>query len=794
MTRFATALVAVALGVAGFHATDCRRNPSGSTTPDAGGPCDAARAGRARVSGLLAQGKLDRALRVIARSNELCPGEAPRTWPEEVTTLAEIGREPEALKLADAIDASLTADAAAREASRKARVLAREPRPEADTLVHSGLAARAKGDSPAAQRSFDRAIERLRPGGGLQVEVLDEMKFVGTMAWSPDGRLLGVALPESVVVFDARTWQPRYRFHAAARALAFAPDGLTLAAADGTIRLLPLGPPVGGVPRSIEVRFDETSHSVDVLAFSPDGKTLAVGSYDGSVGVVPADSGAPLHILKSRGGRADRVALLAFSADSKAVRAITVDGTVRTLALDPRAAASPQKLPFAVGASRDDPTDWSFTRSVLALSADGKTVASGPHDGDLRLATVGSSAPPRVLWPVTNGDGAAFSPDGKALAWGSGDAIHVTTLDGSAPQVALHVDRDPAFSLAFSPDGNTLASGQHELHLWHLDSASAPRLDASVQATQVVFSPDGSTLAVVASDGTLRLMAPGSDTGPRAIDRGGVPAARVLAAAFSPDSKTVASGEDSGMVYLWPVRSPGPPRAFDTTVHRRVNAVAFAPDGKMLAAGSDDRVVRVWTLHATGSSGASAPPRMLEGHKLAVTAVAFSPDGATLASGSQDRSVRLWPLASEATPRVLEDQVEILSTAFSPDGKRLASGDRLWELDSTATPRHLEGIRHVFSADGKWIGSIVPRGIALRSSVGASTGLTIVTLRATDGSSVAAAVTEDGHFAILGEKAREYVVCVAGVRVYPLELCEERFEVPDLVARVVAQDGSYLLP
>jgi WD40 repeat protein len=349
------------------------------------------------------------------------------------------------------------------------------------------------------------------------------------------------------------------------------------------------------------------------------------------------------------------------------------------------------------------------------------------------------------------------------------------------------VDRDPVWSLAFSPDGNTLVSGQPEMHTWHLDSASPPELDATVQAARLVFSPDGATLAVVASDGTLRLAHTGSATSPRTMDRGDVAGARVLAPAFSPDSKTIATGEDSGRVHLWPVRPGQAPLALETGRRQRVNAVAFSRDGKRLAAGSDDRVVRLWSL---GPGGPVTPPRVLEGHTLAVTSVTFSPDSSLLASGSQDRTLRVWPLAPEAPARVLEDRVAIASVAFSPDGKELTSASLLWELDATAKPRPLDGVDHAFSPDGTWLGSLVARGIELRSTADLRVGVLLVTQRAADRSSVAVALTLE----LFGDRARDAVVCRAGARLYPLDVCEERLVVPGLLAKVVARDESYLLP
>ena len=68
--------------------------------------CEAAAADRARVSGLLAEGKLDRAARVLEHAGALCPARARETWAALVTTLVEVGRRDEARRLANLIEAT----------------------------------------------------------------------------------------------------------------------------------------------------------------------------------------------------------------------------------------------------------------------------------------------------------------------------------------------------------------------------------------------------------------------------------------------------------------------------------------------------------------------------------------------------------------------------------------------------------------------------------------------------------------------------------------------------------------
>jgi len=122
--------------------------------------------------------------------------------------------------------------------------------------------------------------------------------------------------------------------------MAFSPDGklLAIAAGDGTVRLWKpaTGQAVGALPA-------EPGGRVNAVAFSPDGRLLASADGDGTVRLwntaTRQAAGGP---LPASTGSGESVLGVAFSPDGKLLASADADGTVRTwlmpLFADPYAA------------------------------------------------------------------------------------------------------------------------------------------------------------------------------------------------------------------------------------------------------------------------------------------------------------------------------------------------------------------------------------------------------------------------------------------------------------------------
>jgi WD40 repeat protein len=279
---------------------------------------------------------------------------------------------------------------------------------------------------------------------------------------------------------------------------------------------------------------------VTAVAFSPDGRWLAAGTY-GQVAIWDLHSAQPVKLLTSVLGAVNDAR---FSPDGKL---LAVAGGQPSAKGDLRIyQTSDWKLLAALGGHQD-------TVFSVAFSPDGKCLASASFDKTVRLWNVSNFKLERTF--THHSDfvySVAFSPDGLWLASASKDRS-VKTVDtntGNSRFTFSGMEQD-VLAVAVSPDGKTVVSAGLEpaLHWWNSQTGERVRLQNghSIAVNEICFSKDGRYVVSGGSDQTIRIWDGVSGSLQRSISVGSV----VYAVAVNPDGKRIASGSFDGLVRLW---------------------------------------------------------------------------------------------------------------------------------------------------------------------------------------------------------------------------------------------------
>jgi len=443
----------------------------------------------------------------------------------------------------------------------------------------------------------------------------------------------------------------------------------------------------------------ERKDMVQVVAYSPDDETIAVGGYDGKVVLLDSST---FDVLKE------------LEIGDRYISAVAYSPSGNTIAVG----GSDEKFVLLDGSTFEVLKNLEIGNCIraVAYSPDGNTIAIF---GNRKVILLDSFTFVSKEHEIGGVGVVAYSPDGKYIAIGESNKVFL--LDSCNFQVLNeHERRGLVKALAYSPDGKIIAVGGYEKKVVLLDSISFETLKEQeiVDCVQAVaYSPDGNTIVFGGYNETVEggyngkvvLLDSTSFEKVKEHQRGLSMYMYHCVVAYSPDGKTIAVGGSDKKVVL-----------LDTTTFDSLNeyerkdtirAVSYSPDGKTIASHGNNTVVLLdsSTSEVLREQSVSLDP---------ICTLTYSPDSKTIVvEGIKDFLSSSICLLDSTTLKTLQCGLYGQdAVAFSPDGKTIATNGldgkailldtTTWKVTHELTIGGSRGIRVAkiaYSHDGKSI-------------------------------------------------------------------------------------------
>lgn len=325
----------------------------------------------------------------------------------------------------------------------------------------------------------------------------------------------------------------------------------------------------------------------------------------------------------------------------------------------------------------------------------GGLVASGGRDSSIRLWHTETGRLIRVFDGHTGSvRDVAFTPDDTRLVSAGDKRVIVWNVHTGEVERTLSGEHDVHASTV-SPDGKQVATGgSNAVHLYDLETGeklwTATGHENSI--SDLGFSPDGKSLASASADGTVRIWSARSGDAIRIFDahEDGVPTV-----SWHPSGKRLASGDYTGTVHIWTATSGSIKASLE--VHASAQSLDFSPDGNEL-------VVARWRAELPEQNGTAviwnpksgATRELSVGSSVALRGVSYVDTG-LMGTASSDGIPRLWDVSGRQLRAFAGEVTKLLDAAVVPTGVALVGGSRnrpygaVWDLSLGKIERQLVG-------------------------------------------------------------------------------------------------------